>query len=255
MIEIHSHILPNTNDGPPTMSESIQLAQTAVKQGVHTLVVTPRHLDGTNNHPKLDIIKEVIHFSHELEQKGIPLKVLPGQEVRLTWDLAEKIDKDEILPVNENTKYILIELPSNHLPKYAEQVLFELQMKGFTPVIAHPERHAEIVSKPQLVYNLVKKGALVQVAAGSINGRFGKKQAKFTNEMIDANLVHLISSEAYHSKKRPFELHEAFNKVEKTFGKQMHYYFLENSQALIENEPIFADPPERIKNKKIFGFI
>lgn len=167
----------------------------------------------------------------------------------------ERLEKNELLSINEKSTYILIEFPPNHIPKFSEQILFDLQMKGYIPIIAHPERNNEFFKRPQFLYNLVKKGMLVQLTAGSVTGRFGKKIAKFAHELMGANLVHFISSEANHTRKYPFELKEAYKKIEKSFGKQMHYYFLENTQALIENETIFAEPPTRIKSKKFFGII
>ncbi|MFB9973289.1 tyrosine-protein phosphatase [Allobacillus sp. GCM10007489] len=252
---MNSHILPGRGTSPKSVHESIQMAKDATKHGIRTIVATPRHLDGNNDNPKLDILEDVIHFRNELEQANIPLTVLAGQEIRLSWDLLERLEKNELLPINEKSTYVLIEFPPNHIPKFSEQILFDLQMKGYIPIIAHPERNNEFFKRPQFLYNLVKKGMLVQLTAGSVTGRFGKKIAKFAHELMGANLVHFISSEANHTRKYPFELKEAYKKIEKSFGKHMHYYFLENTQALIENETIFAEPPTRIKSKKFFGII
>jgi protein-tyrosine phosphatase len=83
MIDIHCHILPNADDGADRLEDSFDMARAAVKEGIRTIVATPHHQNGRYNNPMNDVIKSVEKLNHELQQRDIPLTVLPGQEVRL----------------------------------------------------------------------------------------------------------------------------------------------------------------------------
>ena len=187
MIDLHCHILPGIDDGAQTVTDSLAMAKQAVSEGIHTIVATPHHQNGKYVNEHDSIIYQVGQLNDELKQNEIPLKILPGQEVRLYGDLLEDYEAGKIVTLNETNKYILIEFPSNHVPRYAEQLLYELRVKGMIPIIVHPERNAELIERPDKLYDLVSKGALTQVTAGSLLGKFGKKSKNF-----HCNLLNII---------------------------------------------------------------
>src|SRR5699024_4464081 len=138
----------------------------------------------------------------------IPLTVLYGQEVRIYGELLADIDAGKIQTLH-NTRYLLVELPFENVPLYTEKLIYDLQMKGIIPIIAHPERNAELRAKPGKMYDLVLKGALTQVTAGSLLGHFGKEAEAFSHDLIEHNLTHFVASDAHDIDKRPFTLKEA----------------------------------------------
>ena len=101
---------------------------------------------------------------------------------------------------------MLIEFPSSHLPRYANKLLFDLQVQGIVPIIVHPERNREIMENPDRLYNLVKEGALSQLTGTSVTGKMGKKIQKFSFDLIQTNLTHFIASDAHNTTTRPFDL-------------------------------------------------
>ncbi|WP_442596741.1 tyrosine-protein phosphatase [Neobacillus sp. D3-1R] len=252
MVDIHCHILPNVDDGSQSLADSIAMAKMAVSEGIHTIIATPHHKNGKYENTKMGILEQVAHLSEELQNANINLRILPGQEVRIYGDLLEDLQKDEILSLN-HSKYLFIELPSGHVPRYTEQLLFDIQMKGLVPIIVHPERNQELIEQPEKLYQLVKKGALTQITASSVAGYFGKNIKKFSLQLIDANLTHFVSSDAHNISNRSFKMLEAFETIEKKYGMDMVYLFRENAELLVSGKNVYKEIPDRIKRKKVLG--
>ncbi|MEH7378281.1 tyrosine-protein phosphatase [Neobacillus drentensis] len=252
MIDLHSHILPGIDDGARDLSESIEMAKKAAEQGIHTIVATPHHLNNRYENPKQTIIDRVRELNKVLLEEKIDLNVLPGQETRIYGEMVEGCETGEILPIN-NTHYVLVEFSSSHVPRYTEKLFYDLQMKGLIPVIVHPERNQEIIEHPELLYKLVKKGALSQVTAASVCGDFGKKIKTFSLQLIEANLTHFIASDAHNTTNRTFKMKEAFDIIQAKYGNEMVYLFQENAELVIEGSHVYKEVPERIKKKKFFN--
>jgi protein-tyrosine phosphatase len=252
MIDLHCHILPGIDDGARDLSESVNMAKKAVEQGIHTIVATPHHLNNRYENPKQSIIDRLGELNKVLLDEKIDLNVLPGQETRIYGEMIEGFEAGEILPIG-NTPYLLVEFSSNHVPRYTEKLFYDLQIKGLVPVVVHPERNQEIMERPEILYQLVKKGALTQVTAASICGDFGKKIKSFTMQLIEANLTHFIASDAHNTSNRTFKMREAFDMVQAKYGNDMVYLFQENAELVIEGNHVYTEVPERIKKKKFFN--
>ncbi|GGF22577.1 tyrosine protein phosphatase [Halobacillus andaensis] len=252
MIDIHSHILPGVDDGAQTIEESIQMAKAAVEEGITTIVATPHH-DGQYSNYKHDIIIQVSELNRILREKNIPLEVLPGQEPRISDELIEGLRKEKILTINEDSTFVFIEFPHDDVPHYASRLIFDLQVEGYQPIIVHPERNLKIQENPNVLYSLIKNGAFSQVTAGSVTGDFGRTAKKTAIQLIEANLTHLIASDAHNTKKRGYYMKKAYNELEKEYGQSMVYYFIENAEYVIDGQALASDPPERVKKKKVLG--
>jgi protein-tyrosine phosphatase len=177
MVDIHCHILPGIDDGAKTVEDSIIMARHAEKEGIHTIIATP-HLNSQYNNRKDLILERVESLNQSLQESRVNVRILAGQEPRIYGELIEDFERNEIQTLN-NSQYLFIEFPSNHVPRYTEKLLFDIQMKGLTPIIVHPERNLELMEQPEILYRLVDKGALTQVTASSLCGYFGKKNQKF----------------------------------------------------------------------------
>ncbi|AIF67934.1 tyrosine protein phosphatase [Terribacillus saccharophilus] len=253
MIDIHCHILPGVDDGARTLEDSIEMAKAAAAQGIQTIVATPHHRNNQfDNYPE-SILTRVDELNRILEEESIQVNILPGQETRIYGDLAEGLSAKEILPVNLDTPYILVELPTSTVPKYTNKLLYDLQVEGYTPVIVHPERNSELLNKPDKLYELVNGGVLTQVTAASLLGKFGKKIKNFSHEIVQANLTHFIASDAHNVNNRSFVMREAMTELEETYGVDLIYTYQENAQRMLAGETIVGDIPEPIVRKKFLG--
>ncbi|WLR41579.1 tyrosine protein phosphatase [Bacillus carboniphilus] len=250
MIDCHCHILPGVDDGAANMEESIAMAKMASKEGIEVIVATPHHQTRHYHNPKEKVSEWVTRLNGVLQQEGVPIKVVPGQEVRLYGELAKDLDLD--IQTLHNSSYVLVEFPSNHVPRYVTELFFELKLKGITPIIAHPERNAEIIQQPDLLFQLIDKGALAQLTNASIIGDFGRKIQKFSLQLLEHGQAHIVASDAHNLTNRPFYTREALHVIEKKLGQDMVFYFTENAQLLIANKTIDRIRPTPIR-KRVFG--
>nr|WP_318539438.1 CpsB/CapC family capsule biosynthesis tyrosine phosphatase [Terribacillus saccharophilus] len=254
MIDVNCHILPGLDYGPSSLEESLKMAEEAVFEGIDTIVATPHDkVDNVLNH-RQKIFTAIDELNEALREEGIPLQVLPGQEVFVSSDLLSERDFLDLMPVNVNTSYIYLELPENPLSSYVKQLVREMQAAGFHPVIANPEKNAYVTQHPDFLYDLVKNGCLVQIASASVNGDLGGKVRKYTQQLIGANLVHFIGSNNHRSRKG-FGLLKAYQEVAKQFGNEMAYILMQNNWKMVEGAVVVRDEPVKINRrgmKRIF---
>ncbi len=235
------------------MDDSIHIAKAAVEDGIHTMIATPHHKNGKYDNYKQDIIELTAELNHQLHIHNIPLTVLPGQETRIHGDMMEGIRADDILTLNNLGHYVFVEFPSDAVPRYAKQLLFDIQLEGYQPIIVHPERNKQIIQHPDILYNLVSKGAFTQITAASLTGRFGKNVQKFTHQLIEANQAHLIASDAHNTESRGFCMTDAYEEIRENYGESMVYLFAENAEYVVNGENLASDSPSRVKKKKFLG--
>ncbi|MNV76654.1 Tyrosine-protein phosphatase YwqE [compost metagenome] len=136
-----------------------------------------------------------------------------------------------------------------------EEICHELIIQGFVPVIAHPERNAEVAADPSKLERLIELGSLGQVTAQSLAGVFGNKLQKLSLELCRRNAVHVLASDAHDSVHRPFGLNAAYVVLEKELGPGMRDYMRENSQQIVANgEVIRGNHVQKRGNRhKLFG--
>ncbi|MFL0473038.1 tyrosine-protein phosphatase [Priestia sp. 179-F W1.4 NHS] len=253
MIALHCHILPNVDDGSASSEMSIEMAKRAVSEGITAIVATPHHQNGRYLNEKEAILQSVEQLNSLLVREGVPLTILPGQENRIYGEILDDYHQDKILTLNNTGKYLFVEFPSSQVPRYAERLLFDIQSQGIIPIIVHPERNSRLLEDPDLLYNFINKGALAQFTASSLVGHFGKKIKKFSHQLIDANLVHFVSSDAHNLQHRSFHMQEAIDVIESEHGRDYYYMFLENAQCVIDGTQRYKESPEKIMRKKFLG--
>lgn len=239
MIDIHCHILPILDDGPKSLEESIAMAKQAVSEGITKIIATPHHKHEKYDNEKAKIIAAVSQLNEALVTANVPLTILPGQETRLYGEILEDYQNQQLLSLCDGGKYIFIELPSSHVPRYTSQLLYELQLAGLTPIIVHPERNSELIETPDMLYRFVKSGTLTQITTSSLTGHFGKKIKKFTEQLIEHNLTHFLATDAHNLTSRPFRLQAAINEVENLYGTDTYYFFQQNAELLERGDRLY----------------
>lgn len=248
LVDLHCHLIPGIDDGSPDLEHSLELARQAVVEGITHILATPHHLDGDYVNHRDDVIRHVTDFQHELDNHGISLVIFPGQEVHINGDLTEKYD--DLLGIDEDKKYMLIEFPHGSVPAYAKRLFFELRKLGTTPVIVHPERNHEIQDNLNLLYDFIADGALAQLTATSYIGGFGEKVQKISEQLVEHNLVQIFASDAHALKGRSFALQEAFLKLRNQLGQSKVDEFEGNAENLLNGLPVFARDYSQFKDKR-----
>ncbi len=237
MIETHFHCLPGIDDGPENWDDAVALCRAAAAEGTTTLIATPHVLrePWINDDP---IARDRLILKLNALLEGKPA-VLAGCEYYFSADAVQLLERGRGGPLTglNRTKHLLLEFPSGGAPPGAGAVFHELSLLGVTPVIAHPERDRSFAGSPGLLEELVSRGAIVQITAGSLLGDFGVGAMTACEEFFRRGLVHLVASDAHSIGRRPPRLAAARRHVRRSWGKQAEAELFEtNPRALLQSE-------------------
>lgn len=249
MIDIHNHLLIDVDDGPQNEEEATDLLRQAIENGITDIIVTPHHYSGDFINPKSKIVTKMTEITNIIEKHHLDIKVYPGQEIRINGDLVHELESDVNLALN-HTQYVLVEFSFTGIASYTENLFFDLQMKGYTPVIAHPERCWPMAKDPNKLHDLIEKGAIAQLTAGSVSGALGEGIQETSLKMIENNLIHVVASDAHHWAMRPFMLKEAYQVIEERLGVEYVEYFQKNAEAILNDKEVKVKSPKRMETKK-----
>ncbi len=203
MIDLHSHILPGIDDGASDIDQSLDMARLAVEDGIELVVATP-HSHTDIYHPSPEHIHTLLHLlKNELNQKQIPLKVVSGAEVRIHAKMDANKAATQQASINRMGRYLLVEFPHNMMLPGTKDVLFQLVIKGVRPILAHPERNTALQHNPEILFNLVEMGCLVQLTAMSITGELGLNAMKLSHFLLRHRLAHIIATDSHNADRRP----------------------------------------------------
>ncbi|WP_373756151.1 tyrosine-protein phosphatase [Jeotgalibaca porci] len=252
MIDLHCHILPGLDDGAEDLEASLAMAEQAVAQGITHILCTPHHNNGRYENVKASIIPAVHTLQQAIDERNLPLTLLEGQEVRVTGELIAELQNDYLLFTDITDTYLLLEFPTMDVPAFSESLFFELRGMGKIPVIVHPERNSIFREDPNLLIPFLEMGCLAQLTAPSIVGVFGKKIQKTAHEMIEHNLVQMVASDAHGINKRAFYLKEAYEYIQKDWGKEKVLQMQQVARDLINGDSVTYPSYTEIKKKK-FG--
>lgn len=253
LIDIHSHMLPNLDDGAQTLEMALEMARQAVMDGIHTVIATPHHGTSYYDIDAETSVNMTEQLSRALAMENIPLQLKAGLEVRLTRKLPESLNR-QLAATLSDTRYLLLELPSNGLPDYWEEVLHELTVMGMVPILAHPERYACFHKKPGMLRELNRMGVLMQVTAGALSGGFGRRIKSFSWKLCNERLVHFVASDAHHPQNRPPLLSPAYQLIDKKLGQEYSDYYKRNAEWLLADMNISPESPSLLKRRWIFGW-
>ncbi len=205
VIDLHSHILPGLDDGASSLADSLELARAAVHAGVTTVAGTPhvRH-DFPTTPEAMEAALDQLRAA--LAAEGIPLDVRGGGELDLEWLAGAPIEQVRLFGLAGNPAFVLVEMPYAGWPLGIADALYRLELAGITPVLAHPERNPDVQERPERLRPLVEGGALTQVTAASLEGRFGAASAETALTLVRNGLAHLVASDVHRPERRGFEL-------------------------------------------------
>lgn len=254
MIDIHCHILPEVDDGSRSLNESIEMALIAREQGIKKIVNTSHYHPDFRYKKGEELLKELEDFNNVLKENMIDIEVLIGNEIYYTKDLIKEIDDLDFYTLN-NSRYILIELPPTNFPTDLCNIVYELKEKNYIPVFAHVERYREVQENPELIYDIINAGAIIQINSHSILGKSGKELQRTCDTLISRNMVHVVGTDAHRSKRRTPIFLDAYQYVFEKYSKEVaDNLFIKNNNAIINNEDLNLTRPskEEVKKKGFF---
>ncbi len=200
MIDLHCHVLAGIDDGPATIEGSIALAQIAAERGTRTIVATP-HVSHRYDNDAATIARHVGQLNSELVRAEIAIEVLPGAEVAITR--AGELAPGELAALTlGGGPWLLLEPPFTSVAIGLDQMVAELVQDGYRILLAHPERCPAFQREPRMLEALVRGGVLTSITAGSLVGHFGASVKRFALELVEAELVHNVASDAHDATQR-----------------------------------------------------
>lgn len=263
MIDLHNHALPAIDDGARDWEESLRMAQLAVADGVQGIVCTPHWIPGLYENTRAQILNMVDTFRSKLQERGIRLKVYPGAELRLDFELLAKIQSGELITINDTGRFALIELPEQILPRNLESLFWDLQSQDITPIISHPERNFALQRDPTLLFNWVEMGVLTQITGASLRGRFGPQVERFSVQLIEHHLAHIVATDSHGTQLRAPKLAATREVLERLVGTESAWQMVyELPKQIINGEALTTHAPHPIKAlpspsswKRFFSFM
>lgn len=195
MIDLHTHLLPGLDDGPPTLAESLELARAAVARGTRVMAATPHVNPGYRLTPAR-ITAATEAFRDAVDEAGIPLEVRSGGEI--SHLRLPRLDEDDLASLRlGGGPYLLIECPFEPDHGEFEPLVLDLLDRGHGVLLAHPERSLAVHRDPGLLARLEAAGALAQVTAGSLVGEFGRSVRRGAIELVREGRIHVAASDAH----------------------------------------------------------
>lgn len=207
MIDLHSHILPNVDDGSTSIEMSLEMAARFVEQGVTHVACTPHILPGVYHNTGLDIRQRIVDLQTHLDEAGIALTLVTGADNHIIPDFVAGLAAGHLLSLADSP-YVLVEPPHHVAPLRLEELFFSILVAGYVPILTHPERLTWIEQKYDVMARLVQRGVWMQITSGSLRGAFGRRPRYWAERMLDDGLCHVIATDAHNLTSRRPDLAE-----------------------------------------------
>jgi protein-tyrosine phosphatase len=239
MIDIHCHPLPGVDDGAKTLEIAVSMCRMAAADGITHLVATPHsnykyHYDREANVAKLAELQAAV---------GSDLQLLLGCDFNLSFDNIQRLSESGRNYTVNGTTYLLVEFADFFNPEQMDNVFYEIEVSGLTPILTHPERNPVFQRKPDLLYRWVSRGCLAQITAKSMTGGFGSKAQRLSEQWLSQNLIHFFATDAHDLDYRPPVLSTCYQRVAELKGRELADLLLkQNPRAVIEGQPLPPGP-------------
>jgi protein-tyrosine phosphatase len=232
MIDLHSHILHEIDDGATSIEVALEMARLAADDGVEVMACTPHFLPGVYDPDPALILRQVAELNDALMQAGIDLVVVSGCEAHVRPDMVRRLKAGQILTLHGG-RHVLVEMPPTTLPPNMDRFFLDLIAAGYKPIMAHVERYRWTERSMPFIENMALAGVLMQVTAGSFFGDYGRSAAELSTRLLGMGLIHIVASDAHDAERRPPGLRKACA-------------FVEGERGADEAEMIFRRRPELI---------
>lgn len=243
MIDLHIHVLPGVDDGPSESDQAVEMCRIAAAAGCEVLVATPhqRHPSWWNT----DVDRLALLLADLQAAIGDGPRLLLGAEIRIDSHLLSALEglPDSGILTLAGSRYLLLEADRYGIGPDPLELVYELTLKDWRPILAHPEFVPGLGDDVDRARQLVEAGAMLQVTASSVTGRFGRGPRRTAFRLLDAGLVHFIASDAHGTRFRPPDLGEARALIASRWGDETaRRLSSDNPLAVVEDRPLSAGP-------------
>lgn len=254
-IDIHGHYAWGIDDGIPSQKEAIEALKLAKENNISAIIATPHVVPGTHNETDIQHFKNRINELKEIASH-MQIQVFQGCELFLNHDYNNSLQNQQFIPI-ENTSYLLVEFDvRKELGKEyeVEDYLYEIDIKGYTPIIAHVERYFPNGIDLERVEEFIDSGYVIQVNASSLLGVHGKTVKNNAYELLNNGLVHVIATDTHRSTGHRIPcLQEVYQLLSKKYDYQtLKTLMYDNPLHILENESVEAIEVNQSFFKKLF---
>ncbi len=239
VLDLHNHVLFGLDDGCRTPAESIALAEAAKAAGHAGFVATPHIRPGMFDNDPDGIRRRRDEVRPLLEPVGLELFL--GAEYYFAPELLEAAKDKAILTLGESSRYVLIELPLRQLPPRCDDLLYEIRLRGYVPVIAHPERCEEVARNIDRALEMfARNGVLLQLDAGSLVGHYGRTAKKASEKLVKAGAYHVAACDLHRPEDVDAIVAPAMKALEKLLKKRrvdLAALTSRNPRRIVEDAP------------------
>ena len=247
MIDFHSHILPNVDDGSKSVEETFELLKEAKEVGFDSVISTSHYIE---KYYEVNVAERKVWInalSENLYKKNIDLKLYLGNEVYITENIIKLLETGKATSIN-NSNYVLFEFPMNTKPLNMYDIIYDMLEYKLVPVLAHPERYSFVQKEPNLVYDLIQKGVLMQSNYGSILGMYGEKAQIIVRKLLENNMVHFLGSDVHRANSIYSKIQSSLGEIEAIVGEEkLKEISSVNPKLVVDNKRIDIDEPREIK--------
>lgn len=246
MIDFHSHILPNIDDGARSIEETFHLMKEAKEAGFEAVILTSHYMEDyyETNAPEREVWVKLIY--DKLLEKGLDLKLYLGSEIYFSSHMIQLLEEGKACTIND-TSYVLFELPMQAEPMNLYDVVYEMLQYKLVPILAHPERYTFVQKEPNLIYDLIQKGVLMQANYGSFVGQYGEKAKIIAEKLLENNMIHFLGTDVHRENsiypKIPFIIQ---NLSEKIGFEKLDQLTNRNPKLVLHNKKIEIEEPTEI---------
>lgn len=256
MIDLHSHVLPDVDDGAPDWETSLAMLALAEQGGSEIILATP-HGWGRWRHPEppRTLIPTLVEEANaRASEAGLAIRVLPGHECMIDPEVERRLRAGDLLTLG-GSRTVLLELPFDTWPPALDATIFALELAGYSVLLAHPERYRAITEEPNRLLPLVERGVMMQVTSTSITGRFGERVQAVARQFIEHGMAHVVASDAHSAGGRNPNMREAWEQVVAwTDEATAQRLFKANPRAILDDEAVpFSDPQPIKAKRRLFG--
>lgn len=240
MIDLHSHILPELDDGSQSLQESLAMARMAVDSGVTAMAATPHCADARAR----EVFESWKLLRQALKENRIPLKLFPGMEIFGTEDTLQLLKEGKLFTLN-GSRYPLIEFSFHSGGERETRILRSLCKAGLRPIVAHPERYSYIQYDPEILNRWYRMGCFMQVNRGSLLGRFGSHAQEMAIELVERKFVAVVASDAHSPQVRTPWMEDVQQLLSRDFSPAYARTLLqENPSRILKDDPLPPVEPE-----------
>lgn len=247
MIDFHSHIIPEIDDGSRSIEDTMLLIKEAKKAGFSKIISTSHYVSNQYEFDEESRRKFLELIKMGANNLGIDIEFFLGSEIYASYDMVELLKEHQASTIND-TKYVLFELPmQNELPNL-KNIIYDLMGNGYRPIIAHPERYSYVKEDPNWLIQYIEIGVLFQSNYASIIGLYGKEAQKTVRQLLKNNMIHFLGSDVHRPETIYAKMPEIMQELRKILDRgQLNKLTRTNAELVLENKTINIEIPQKIK--------